>query len=238
MKRCFRWTIGPLVLLLVIAPVAKASVIVLDPTNLAVNLEQVAHHLEVIARLDQQIRNQLRMLENWEFTRLEELLASIGRVQAAVEGIADLDVPGLYSTASGDYARRDSSAMAELRQQRLTSHREAVVQAQRTQSQVVSEIPETQQRIREYLQRARQAPGQTAVLQASNETIATLAAQLQHLQAIDLADARVELEAEALRQARATFHRQRRNALMNDWSAVASFAVAPRLPVRSPFGNR
>ncbi len=238
MNRTLRTTTALTTILVLLTPPALAAVIVFDPTNFGVNLEQVAHHLEVISRLDRQIRNQARMLENWRFTHLGQLLASMERIHGTVAGVAAVDLPGLYSIDPGAYAGRDAQVMQQLRRQRLESHRAAVIQARTAQNQVVSEMPGAQNRVRDYLERSRSASGQTAVLQASNETIATLAAQLQDLQALELAEARVELEAAAQRQAEAAFHRQRRAWLMRDWLVEDMFATAPQRPITAPFGHR
>ncbi|MGD8450910.1 MAG: hypothetical protein PVJ57_03750 [Phycisphaerae bacterium] len=238
MNRTLRTTVIATMTLLLLTPPLLAAVIVFDPTNFGVNLEQVAHHLEVISRLDRQIRNQARMLENWQFTHLGQLLASMERIRGTVEGVAAVDLLGLYPIDSGAYADRDANAMQELRRQRLESHRAAVLQARTAQNQVVGEMPGAQSRVRDYLEHSRVAPGQTAVLQASNETIATLAAQLQDLQALELAEARVELETEAQHQAEAAFHRQRCAWLMRDWSADDMSTSAPQRPIQSPFGNQ
>lgn len=232
------WIVLAISAVLLLPISSTASVIVFDPTNFGVNLEQVSHHLALIARLDRQIRNQLDMLENWRFTRLDQLLASMQQIRNAVEGVASLDLGGSYSVAPADYAGRDASAMRHLRRARLESHRAALVLSRTTQEKVVAEMPGTQLRIGEYVRRARIAPGQTAALQATNETVATLAGQLQSLQALELSEIRVELEAEARRQAEATFHRQRRDALMRDWAATRSARSAVSGAVRLPFVQR
>ncbi len=209
-----------------------ASVIVLDPTNLIVNAEQVTHHVSLIARLDGQIRNQIQMLQNWDFTRLVELLASMQRVSASTEGVAGLDLAGEYSISPGAYTDRDAEAMRDLRRGWIASRRQAVRQTQATQESVIAEMPATQQRVGEYVEQARIAPGQTAVLQASNETLATLTAQVQSLQALELTAIRIELEEVARQQALATFQRQRLDVLMRDWGTTAASR-----PVRYPFAR-
>ena len=237
MKRNHQWVAATFATVFLFALPGSAAVIVFDPTNFGVNVEQVAHHLELIARLDRQIRNQLRMLENWRFSRLSELLASMEQVTGTLDGVVGVDLPGRYPVDENAYAARDATQMADLRRQWLASHRAAVVLARSAQNQIVAEMPTTQQRIGEYLEHSRSAPGQTAVLQASNETIATLAAQLQSLQALELSESRVELEAEARRQAEATFQRQRRATLMRDWEPQGFLRATGAPPVRPPFGN-
>ena len=107
-----------------------------------------------------------------------------------------------------------------------------------THETVVADMPATQLRIGEYVVQARNAPGQTAVLQATNETVASLAGQLQSLQALELTEIRVELEEEAHRQAEAAFRSQRREALMSDWTGAGAVASVGSIPVRQPFMSR
>lgn len=228
--------VGVIVVVSLVARPSLAAEIVFDPTNFGVNVEQVAHHVELIRRFDRQIRNQLRMLENWRFTRLSELMAAMEQVRGTIEEAANVDLGGQYSIEEGDYANQDASEMASIRQKRLESHRSAVNQAKTTKEQILVEMPGHQLRLQQYLERSRSAPGQTAVLQASNETIGALAAQLHNLQALEVAATRVDLEEEARRQAEAAFHRQRREALMRDWDANGAVSSAPG-PVRSPFRN-
>lgn len=222
---------------IVIAPVA-AQVIVLDPANVAVNTEQVFLHALMIDKLAHQIRNQEEMLENWRFSRLDDLLSSMTTVRGTTEAVADVDLATTYSIASSDYAQRDAEAMMMLFRQWLESQRAAIVQTRTAQSGVVNEMSGTQDRIGDYVERSNRAAGQTSVIQAANETLASLAGQLQALQAIELTDIRVEMEAEAQRQAAATFHRQRRMHLTRDWSSNDAARTSGAAGVSSPFSNR
>jgi len=211
-----------------------AADIVFDPTNFGANVDQVLHTLEIISRLDQQIRNQRRMLENWRFTRLEELLASMNVIRQTIDAADALDLSGRYPIDATAYAGLDAEAVQALRRQWLESQRAEVLHGQNTQNRTVTEMPGTQTRVGEYVRRSNAAPGQTAVLQASNETLATLTAQLQNLQALEIAQSRNELEEDAHRQAQAAFHRQRRDALMRDWSVTPNASQA-KAAVRSLF---
>lgn len=212
----------------------QATEIVFDPTNFGANVEQVLQHLEIITRLDRQIRNQYLMLENWRFTLLHELLTSMQSIREAIEGAGVLDLANRYSILPQDYARLDSESMQLIREQWLESQRQALIHSQTLQNRVVTEIPGTQHRVEEYVARSNSARGQTAVLQASNETLATLTAQLQNLQALDIAQTRIELEEDAHRQAQAAFYRQRRENMMKDWPATEDSAT-PQPLVRSLF---
>lgn len=211
-----------------------AADIVFDPTNFGANVDQVLHTLEIISRLDQQIRNQRRMLENWRFTRLEQLLASMNVIRQTVDAAGALNVSARYPISESAYAGLDADAVESLRRQWLESQRAEVLHSQNTQNLTVTEMPGTQARVGEYVSRSNSAPGQTAVLQAGNETLATLTAQLQNLQALEIAQSRNELEEEAHRQAQAAFHRQRRDALMRDWPVTPN-APQAKAAVQSLF---
>jgi len=221
---------------LLAVPTSKAADIVFDPTNFGANVDQVLHTLEILSRLDQQIRNQHRMLENWRFSRLEQLLASMSAIRQSVAADAQVDLSGQYPIDAPAYAGLDAEAMEALRQRWLESQRAGVLQAQALHARTVSEMSGTQARVGEYVKRSNAAPGQTAVLQASNETLATLTAQTQNLQALEIAQTRTEVEAEAHRQAQAAFHRQRRDALMRDWPTGPS-AQRPSLTVGTLFNR-
>lgn len=214
----------------------RAADIVFDPTNFGANVDQVLHTLEILSRLNQQIRNQYRMLENWRFTRLDQLLASMNSVRQTVDAAGALDLSGRYPIGAPAYAGLDAEAMRALRRQWLEAQRAGVLHTQALQDRTVFEMPGTQARVGEYVQRSNSAPGQTAVLQAGNETLATLTAQLQNLQALDIAQSRIELEEDAHRQAQAAFHRQRRDALMRDWPVTPN-APQAKAAVRSLFNN-
>lgn len=210
---------------------APAAEIVFDPTNFGANVEQVLHHLEVIARLDEQIRNQFRMLENWRFSLLDELLGSMLAIRGPLDSAGSLDLARRYPIVPRVYAQRDTEAMRQLKRQWLEAQRRELAHAQALQNQVVAEMPRTQSRVAQYVERSNSAPGQTAAIQASNEVLATLAGQLQTLQAMEISQTRIELEDEAHRQAQAAFQRQRRAAMMRDWpTTTTTNRPAPAVP--------
>lgn len=217
----------------VLATSAQAVQIVFDPKNLAVNIEQVLHHLEVIDRLEQQIRNQFRMLQNWRFTRLDELLASMKFIRKALDEAGAINLAGLYPIVAQAYAPLDANAVQFLKQQWLDAERGELIHAQTLQNRAVAAMAGTQRRVDAYVQRSNAAPGQTAVLQATNETLATMTGQLQSLQALDVAQARMELEEEAHRQAESALFRQRREALMKDWPVSTELRISSTA-IRSP----
>lgn len=237
MKRFYRLiVISAIVLVIAIVP-GHANDIVFDPTNFGANVEQVLQNIEILARLNEQIRNQLRMLENWGFTQLGQLLASMQHVRGALDEAGPLDVDHRYPILPRAYSERDYEAMRQLERHWLEAQRTALVHAETLQNRIVTEMPATQSRVAEYVQRANAAPGQTAVLQATNETLATLVGQLQTLQALEVSETRIELEEDAHRQAQETFWRQRRTALMKDWPTEINDSKKHQSKIRPLFAN-
>lgn len=208
-----------------IAAPAFADAIVFDPSNFAVNVEQVAHHIELIARMDAQIRNQLEALRNWEYTRIDDLLAGMDQLRgvfdenAAVFAAIDLeaDFESRFPLAEKHYAEVDPNGGQALQRAWTSAERTALVEARAVQNRVYRQMAPTQERIGAYIEQSNQAPGPTAALQAGNEVTATLIAQLQAMQALEVADGRAELERLAIAQADAAYRRALRTRVMADW---------------------
>ena len=199
---------------------ARAQVVVADPSNIAVNVEQLLQHLELLRRVDAQIRNQLLMLENWQFTRLDEIVGEAKRIAEVMESAAvyRVDDPRrridrLYPI---DSTRRNSDTTA-FRAEWMRQQREALVQARALQNRVFDSMPARTQRIEQYLERSAASPGPTAAVQAGNELLGTLVGQFQTLEALEITAAREALEREAAHQAEAARTRSRRDSLMRDW---------------------
>jgi P-type conjugative transfer protein TrbJ len=143
-------------------------------------------------------------------------------IRQPLDAAGALDLARRYPILAQAYAKRDAESMRLLRQQWLDAERKELIQAQTLHNRVVNEMPNTQSRVAEIVRRSNSAPGQTAVLQASNEMLATLAGQLQALQALEVSETRIELEENARRQAEVAFQEQRRAALMRNWPVSAS----------------
>lgn len=208
------------------APTASAfsPIIVTDPGNIAVNVEQLLQHLQLIRRVEAQIRNQLLMLENWEFTRLEAILAEMDRMTEVLEQarVYDADDPGqrielVYPIDERALDQAGAQPLNTVRAQWTRQHREALVQARAIQNRAYASMPRTAERIAEYLEQSAQSPGPTAAVQAGNELVATLVGQVQTLESLEITANREALEREAARQAEEARTRFRRERLMRDW---------------------
>lgn len=206
-------------LVLTIPLSAAAAVIVFDPTNLAVNVEQVVRHIELIDRLGAQIRNQTQMLANWDYTRLGDTLLSMRRTASLTEPLTKIDLADLYAAEPHRYEAALASRSESLREVRLRAQREAVLAANAVQRLAAAEMPQTHARVQDFVTRAQAAPGQTAVLQSSNEMVSILTAQLQTLQALETASSSLDVHVEAERQAEQAHRTAVRSSLMRDWDA-------------------
>ncbi len=216
-------------LVLTASPAARAQLVVTDPGNTAVNIEQLLQHLQLLRRVDAQIRNQLLMLENWEFTRLEQIVSEMDALAEVFEAAVvyrrndprqRLDrIYPIDLTRIGSDGLRDVSS---LRSAWMIQQRDAVVQARVTQNRAYAAMPRAARRIEEYLEESASAAGPTAAVQAGNEILGTIVGQFQTLQALEITAAREALEREAARQAEEARTRYRRESVMRDWPTTTT----------------
>lgn len=181
-----------------------AAETVFDPTNLTANLQQVAHHLELINRLDEEIRLQLQMLENWHFSQLEQMLARLDQLSESLaeEVTVAGELEEIYATAV-EAAAVVETGIDDLTKDWLQRERQALVQAKELQAELVQSQVAMRGQVDATLSASNNAPGATAALQAGNELLGHLTTQVQALSALEIAAARLEQEAEAAAQARA-----------------------------------
>ena len=209
---------------LLTAPATQAQLVVNDPANVAVNIDQLVQHLQLIRRVEAQIRNQILMLQNWEFTRLEQIIAEMDRIADVLEQsqVYAMDSPRqrldqLYPIDEAGIRQDASREVGEIRSAWAQQHREALLQARLAQNRAYESMPRTAERIREYLEQSSTSPGPTAAVQAGNEILATVVGQVQTLETLEMTAHREALEREAARQAEAARTRLYREEVMADW---------------------
>lgn len=214
---------------------AVAQEIVFDPTNYAKNLEQARQQLELAQRMREQVRNQLRMLESWRFSRVEGVLDAMRDAQRVLAST------GSYGTGSPDgglgdiYPVRVVLSRAEMQGRRLAwelRRRRSLVERREGAEAAYRDLGANARRVSEIVEKSNAAPGQTAAVQAGNELAASLVGQLQSLQAAEVSAARAEAEAEARRQSESAYQADRRARLMADWGGPSRSE-----PVPLPFGG-
>jgi P-type conjugative transfer protein TrbJ len=110
------------------------------------------------------------------------------------------------------------SEMQSLRSGWDQEQRSVLVENRTVQNQTYLNLQPTAQRIQSYVEHSNSASGATSAMQAGNEEVATLVAQVQTLQAQEITDARAEVERNARDQAEQAYAEQQRQSVRGDWS--------------------
>ena len=205
-----------LVALLAALPLtAFGTEIVFDPTNYAKAVEQLQQDVQMVTQLRTQIQNQLKMLQNWGFSQLDSILGSMNRWQGVLDEsrevystkAPEVQLQTQFPDAPAFYIEKSDAQMDQIRQGWTDRGREALVENRAVQNQVEQDLAPTSQRIAQYVQKSNSAPGVTAAVQAGNEELATVVAQVQALQALEITDGRTEAELQAQLQAEDAYGR-------------------------------
>jgi P-type conjugative transfer protein TrbJ len=203
----------PLVVAAVLAAVpltAMGTTIVFDPTNYAKAVEQLRQDVQMVTELRTQIQNQLQMIQNWGFSQLTSILQSMDGLRSVFDDARDVyasvsspveQLKTLFPESPATFATMAESQVADLRQQWQERGRAALVENRNVQNQVQQDLAPTADRIQQYVEKSNAAPGVTAAVQAGNEELATVVAQVQALQALEITDGRTDAELQAQLQA-------------------------------------
>jgi P-type conjugative transfer protein TrbJ len=211
---------------LLFLPVAARADIVFDPTNFVEAVLEVADDVEMVDQLYQEVTNGVAMVKSWNFTQLPGLLQNMN-VWQQVFGQAGTTYsstdPG--STLNSQYPSNPTSyaSMTDASYQSMQSGwdqnaRNVLIENRTVQNQTYLNLKPTAERIQSYVEHSNSASGATAAMQAGNEEVATLVAQIQTLQAQEITDARAEVERNARDQAEQAYADQQRQAVRGDWS--------------------
>ena len=174
--------------------------IVFDPANLAQHILILEKHAEQLIQLKTQVEQMDRMLQDWDFSRLDETLAQMETIHGQLDAIGSSlgDLPDRFpkTWSSGDVHHADASINPRLAQWR-GEQRQRAEQTVELHQAVADGIVETRERVADYVQKSNAAPGQLAAQQATNELLAVQVQQLQEMQALEIAALRSELERQA-----------------------------------------
>ena len=207
-------------------PAAAFADIVFDPANFAEAVLQVADDVQMVDQLYQEVTNEVAMLKSWNFTQLPGILQSMN-IWQQVFGQAGATYsstdPGntlnsQYPSDLTSYANISDTAIQSMRSGWDQEERSVLVENRTVQNETYLNMRPTAQRIQSYVEHSNSASGATSAMQAGNEEVATLVAQLQALQAQEITDARAEVERDAQDQAEQAYAEQQRQAVRGDWT--------------------
>jgi P-type conjugative transfer protein TrbJ len=207
-------------------PAAAFADIVFDPTNFAEAVIQVADDVQMVEQLYQEVTNGVAMVKSWNFTQLPGILQSMN-VWEQVFGQAGATYtstdPGTtlntqYPSDPGNYANMTDASYQSMQNGWDQEVRNVLVENRKVQNETYLNLQPTAQRIQSYVEHSNSASGATSAMQAGNEEVATLVAQLQALQAQEITDARAEVERNAQDQAEQAYALQQQQAVRGDWA--------------------
>jgi P-type conjugative transfer protein TrbJ len=212
--------------LALLLPAAAFADIVFDPTNFAEAVIQVADDVQMVDQLYQEVTNEVAMLKSWNFTQLPGILQSMN-IWQQVFGQAGTTYsstdPGSalnsqYPSDPSNYANMTDASIQTMETGWDQEERSVLIENRTVQNQTYLNLQPTAQRIQSYVEHSNSASGATSAMQAGNEEVATLVAQLQALQAQEITDARAEVERNAQEQAEQAYALQQQQAVRGDWA--------------------
>lgn len=220
---------------LVSAPPVQAQRIVYDPTNYAQNLLQVARALEQIRNQVRQIEQAAAMLRQNPLQLSPELSQSIAEARALFEtaqGIAfeidriGEDIRQLYPETWDEFDLDEIMARSD---RWVEESRQSVERAMQAEARAAQSIEQARGRIDRALQSSSDAEGQTGAIQASNQLLGIQASQLAEIQALLVAQGRA-LETERMER----LAREERGREIQRRAFPTQATTAPQ-PARSAF---
>jgi P-type conjugative transfer protein TrbJ len=208
-------------------PAAAFADIVFDPTNFAEAVIQVADDVQMVEQLYQEVSNEVAMLKSWNFTQLPGILQSMNIWQQvfgqAGTTYSSTDPSGAlnsqYPSDPASYASMTDASYQSMQNGWDQEERNVLIENRTVQNQTYLNLQPTAQRIQAYVDHSNSASGATSAMQAGNEEVATLVAQLQALQAQDITDARADVERDAQAQAEQAYAEQQRQAVRAGWDS-------------------
>ena len=226
-----RWIVaGGMAALAALPTRGYAVEIVFDPANYAKIIEQVQQDIQMVRQLEAQVQNQLKMLQRWDYSQLRDILRSMGQWEQVFGSAGDTyagDDPGAgldeqFPPEPQAYEDKTDADMQELRDGWERQQRDVLVENRTVQNRVAQDLAPTADRIQRYVEKSNAAPGVTAAVQAGNEELATVVAQVQAMQALEITDARGEVERAAQEQAEDAYAADQRAKVRRGWDSPPS----------------
>ena len=157
---------------------------------------------------------------------LKDRIVTTAYLAANVQAVISTDYPLNFTNVS-------NTQMLALQQQWQQNQRSALVENRQIQNQIVAQMPATSSQVGQLVAVSNSAPGATSALQAGNQIVATLAGQLQELEALEASNQRTSAQKQAIYQSQRAYADQQRAAVMSDWNTPVTTQGIPM-----PFGQQ
>jgi len=196
------------VLSLVLAPQAsRAQMAVIDLKAIAQAEQQVSNQLKAIQQLEAQVSNQALMLQKMETdvtAPITQITGQATQILSQAQGIG-YGASNIAQQYAALYPTTMPGASLAATQASLATWRQnnglALQTALQIQNQVAQGQSTTTVQVGKAVAASQAAPGQTAAIQATNQLLATVTAQLTQLQSLLITQARAEQTIAAQTQA-------------------------------------
>jgi P-type conjugative transfer protein TrbJ len=179
-------------------PAAQAQVAVIDLKAILQAEQQVSQGLTQIQRLESQLTNQAAMLQHLQTDITGPIAQITGQATAILQQAQGIgynaqsvaqQYASLYpTTMPGASLASTQASLATWRQNNALALQDAL----RMQNQIAQGQPTTSAQVASAVTASQGAAGQTAAIQASNQLLATVSAQLTQLQNLLITQARAE----------------------------------------------
>ncbi len=216
-------------------PAHAQGMVVHDPANVAQNVLQAARALQQVNNQITQIEQQVRMLRSLDLQLAPEVTQTIyaarelfGQAQAIRYNLGTIatEIRTLYPD---DYRNLNLDDMLRRSDAWVAESRASVERLVAQQARAAQGLNRTETQINRALNASGAAEGQTSAIQASNQMLGVLSAQLAEMQALQIAQSRA-LAAERLER---TAREER--ALEIQRRAFPTIRAAPPPPARTAF---
>ncbi len=214
--------------------------VVFDPSNFVEHIFEISTGLQRIAHMESQLQNQERMLAGLGTNSWPGMAQSMQGVTLVLQNggrFASSDPAGQMAAneplSFGDGTQNpNTDQMNTLRAAWDQDNRAGIFQNRQLENQVVAGVLADSAQTREIVVASGHVPGLTAAIQAHNQLLAGLSAQLGRIIALKAANDRLNTQLMTQDQSRRAYHAAVSQWVMHDWSSPANTQ-----PVQDPFGN-
>ncbi len=225
---------------------ASAFDIVLDPSNLAQAIAQVAllkemieNEVNMIANQVQQLENDARNLASLEFSAIQEytsdlqsLFETLGTIEGLIQHLSELEskFEEFYPDLSIESDPIASASMAADMHSRLQRTRDMIKGSLKTSAKVLENMPKSQEHLTALMENSQLAEGILQAAQAGNQIAGDIAAQIISLNAQLGSYIQAHTAQLMEKNGAALAAKNRLDHVMEDWLTPGSAQPAASLP--------